>query len=156
MLDKEFGYYHFVISKEEIDRFEFNNILSALHKIHLEPRRYFNKIIISIYGYEKDSRELYEIKEVRQYLDFLDKSFPYWFYYARKDILRNASLFSLMITSICKYHRLDSGMIEIDNDSLIKFLINHYSFMNELMVKVGHSEKEIKETLMLIDKIIYR
>jgi hypothetical protein len=155
MLDKEFDHYHFVITKQEIDNFEFSNILGILYEIHKDPLIYFDKVLISIYGYEKDSRELYEIEEVKRYLNFLDRSFPFLFYYGRKDIPRNANIFSLMIMSTCKYNKLDSGMIEIENDSLIEFLLAHYYYLNKLMIELQYSRTEIDNVIQKIDKIVY-
>lgn len=155
MQEDQFDLYHFVITKEDIDNFEFDNILGALNKLHRAPHAYFNKIMISIYGYESDIRELYQIEEVRDYLRFLDYSFPHWFYYSRKDIPRNASLFSLMITAICEWEKIGDNSIQINNDSLASFLINHYSYMNKLMLEMGHSVKEIKEISTLIESIIF-
>ncbi|MGE3261658.1 MAG: hypothetical protein AB7K68_07775 [Bacteriovoracia bacterium] len=40
--------------------------------------KYFGKVEVTVFGYDDDPRELYQIAEVRKFLKELDAKFPYW------------------------------------------------------------------------------
>lgn len=37
-------------------------------------------------GYEHDPREVYQIREVRRFIQALTERFPYWFHFASRDV----------------------------------------------------------------------
>jgi len=50
-------------------------------------RNHFEKIDIVFHGYDDDTRQLFEIPEVRNFAFKLDEAFPYWFYFLSKNDL---------------------------------------------------------------------
>lgn len=62
-------------------------MLSALLATPGAAREHFEKVDIAFYGYDDDTRELFEIPEVRNFVFKLDEAFPYWFYFLSKNAL---------------------------------------------------------------------
>src|ERR1700759_305201 len=105
-----------VISKQMITEFDFSEIYPALMSIKSEPRKYFNRLFISIHGYDDDSREVYQIAEIRDYIQFLDKCFPYWFYFLNRDIPKKLTSHRIIMTCVCQIDNLtkhSSNIIDI-------------------------------------------
>ena len=46
-------------------------------------RSFFENIDVSFHGYDDDSRELFEIQGVRDFVNKLDTEFPFWLYFRR-------------------------------------------------------------------------
>lgn len=146
-----------VISKEWIIDFEFLEIYSFLTKALKTPRSYFNKLYITIDGYDDDKRELYEIPEVREYLDFLDRAFPFWFYFLKVDIPKQYSPFRTLIYCICEINVIESNMsfktITYVKDTLREFVKNHLYYMRELMIESKQQEKYDERLLQILQLI---
>jgi hypothetical protein len=53
------------------------------------------KINISFDGYDDDPRELFEIDEVREYIDLLDEAIPELFFFARSERSATTLMFFL-------------------------------------------------------------
>lgn len=72
---------HVPISREDIEKRDFEFIKSVLNDL-LGTRenvlKFLGRCEFSIFGYDDDSRELFEIKEVCEYLKVLDLEYPYW------------------------------------------------------------------------------
>ena len=56
-------------------------VLSRLLAGVATVREYRERVDIAFQGYDTDSRELFEIPEVRRFVAALDDSFPYWLYF---------------------------------------------------------------------------
>jgi hypothetical protein len=106
------------------------------------------KVDISIFGYDDDPRELFEIPEVREWVQKLDEAFPYWFYFLSKEFPG----LNFIAFALCEYHRLSSGGFEIESRNLAKFLISHFPAMNEICESLGFSVEKIRE---LTDNVIF-
>ncbi|UPZ35538.1 chlororespiratory reduction 6 domain-containing protein [Sphingobacterium sp. PCS056] len=144
-----------VISKMEIDSLDFNDVLNTLTEMHETPKKYFNKLVLTIHGYDNDNREVYEIPEIRNFLQFLDRSFPYWFYYLNTDFPKEHSSHGILASCICEIDNIvqvgNVKNLEFDLESLETFVLNHFKYMNEIMEKEGCTEIEIKE---LSDRVL--
>ncbi|SEE44728.1 hypothetical protein [Pseudomonas kilonensis] len=72
---------HYPIMREDIEREDFSGVLSFIDQ-QLATREALmsslEKVEFSVYGYESDSRELWEIDEVRKFLAVLNSQRPYW------------------------------------------------------------------------------
>ena len=59
--------------------------LRRLYCVRWPPERRIERlrgrVAVVFHGYSDDSRELYEIPEVRRFCAELDGAFPYWFYF---------------------------------------------------------------------------
>lgn len=133
-----------VIPKEDIESGDLSNALTILNRIRVKKkmaRHFRDKVDISIFGYQDDPRELFELPEVRKWVRKLDREFPYWFFFLSKEMPG-----LLFITyALCKYSKLPEGGFELNGESLSKFVLAHFGPMNEICISVDYSEKEIKE-----------
>lgn len=76
-----------MISREEIER---RNMSSALAPLTIllqssaSVRKACEQVEIEFEGYEEDSREVFEIEDVRAFVRRLDEKFPFWLYFLDK------------------------------------------------------------------------
>ncbi|MDD4869843.1 MAG: hypothetical protein PHR77_04725 [Kiritimatiellae bacterium] len=90
------------------------------------------QVQIVIDGYNEDTRELWEIPEVRDYILTLDRFFPYLFYFAaipKKEHWHINSPFWLMIP-LCTINADAAGVIS--GDLFGSFVKTHFAAMNEI------------------------
>ena len=136
------------IDREDILDFNFKEIYTFLLSIKDDSRKYFNKINVTISGYDKDEREIYEIPEIRDYITFLDKCFPYWFYFLYNDLPQKHSPIGTIMLCTCKVQIVKSSRsikhVQVDPESLLEFMDIHFNFLNEIMEEKGHSIEENK------------
>ncbi|WP_104381688.1 chlororespiratory reduction 6 domain-containing protein [Sphingobacterium sp. HMA12] len=155
MENNNYDLINLVISKTDIDAFYHNDVLSTLEQMHETPTKFFNKLVLTIHGYDDDDREIYEIPEIRMFLEFLDRSFPYWFYYLNTDLPKQHSSHGILASCICTIDNIvpmEAGKtIEFNLISLETFILNHFRYMNEIMEKEGFTEKQIRD---LSDRVL--
>lgn len=89
-------------------------------------------------GYESDTRELWEIPEVRRFVADLDSQFPYWFYFAD---LRDESLAALAFC-ICRVTEVAPGTTAIDRTDFERFLDRQFDGMNSMWERLRLAEAE--------------
>jgi len=85
-----------VISRQEIESGDISGPLATLRNL-LDPEnaiRFCERVDVAFDGYNDDSRELYEIPEVRDYVCKLDDAFPFWLYFLSK---RHGGLMSIIL-----------------------------------------------------------
>lgn len=147
-----------VIHKDQIIDFDFSSISETLFKLHETPRENYNKVTLIIDGYDDDSREIYQIQEIRDYMSFLDKSFPYWFYYLNIDIDKKYSPIGLIILCVCDIDdttkKNGGNQVQLNIKSLQEFVLLHFDFMEQLMEQEKHSEKEITNRTKKVIELI--
>jgi hypothetical protein len=79
-----------VITRQEVESLDITGPLNMLQPLLESPqtaRNHFEKIDLAFHGYDDDSRELFEIPDVRNFVFKLDDAFPYWFYFLSKNDL---------------------------------------------------------------------
>jgi hypothetical protein len=92
--NKPMIFYH--ITKEEIVNKELKNIEKILNNLKLVGKGVRESLVLTVNGYDDVSDELYEIKEVREFVDLLLEKHPYIFYYTN-------SQFEADVWIICSY-----------------------------------------------------
>ncbi len=135
------------VTREEIESFDHRNQLSFLEMAKENAKDYKAKINLLITGYDEDERELWEIKDVRDYFDFLDRCFPYWFYFL---CLPPLGAFQVLVTLVVPIEEIlhsnkEGKIVQLDMDCLSKFMNNHLYYLNELADELQIPEKELKE-----------
>lgn len=128
---------------KHIEKFEIEEVLIHLNLMLIKPKSFFNKLVLSINGYDNDPRELRDIEEVRTYLTFLDKCFPYWFFFSKVNVPNNLKTPQLILMCTCDFQKKGS-YIEFDENDYSNFFNNHFLFMNEIMEKEKYTEGEIR------------
>lgn len=131
---------------EQIEKGDITDVLSALRRFRDTDKltkKYKGRLEISVYGYESDPRELYEVPEVREWFKKLDREFPFWFYFLSKQLVG----LKLITVSVCEY-AVASGRKELDSSSFQKFLEDHFVAMHQLCESIGISKDEIDELVV--------
>ena len=80
----------FVVSRQDVEAGDLTEILGSLnHLISTTEiaRKYRERVDISFEGYDHDGRELWEIREIRDFVYRLDEQFPYWLFFLDKKLL---------------------------------------------------------------------
>ena len=76
-----------IISRQEIETNDLSQTIGTLNRL-LEDKEtieyFFERVEIGVGGYDNDPRELWDIPEVKLFIQKLDRQFPYWFYFLTK------------------------------------------------------------------------
>jgi hypothetical protein len=83
----DFDFLFIVVSKDEVRTRNISNVLATLKRLLESPsvaQSFRERVDISFDGYNDDTRELYEIEEVREFVHALDDGFPFWLYFLSK------------------------------------------------------------------------
>ena len=78
---------YILISREEVEARDRTAPLATLKSLISSPeiaKSYMENVDVIFGGYDSDSRELFEIPEVRDYVYKLDDEFPYWLFFLSK------------------------------------------------------------------------
>ena len=114
LLDLAIDYTHIVISRQEIESGDTSQVLSTLNVLLGTPEaalRNRERVAMSVYGYETDPRELWDVPEVRDYLHALDDEFPYWFWFLDK----TQPFLQVVILCHVDVERVGSGQVRADS-----------------------------------------
>lgn len=136
----EAGYIHFIIDRLEVEAIdttrprEFFDRLRVTKELALENQ---GKVEISIFGYEHDSRELFEIPEVRKYISVLAPILSELFFFARtKQPTSTLMTFALCQTNVewvdGRSTKTITKQIVYDTNKVGEFLQIGYSGLNEI------------------------
>jgi hypothetical protein len=75
------------ISRDEVNAQDVSAAFAVLKSFTETPemtRRMFERVDVAFHGYDDDSRELFEIPEVRDFVYALDEKFPFWLFFLNK------------------------------------------------------------------------
>lgn len=75
------------ISRDEVNARNVSAPLSVLGRFMETPeiiREMCERVDVAFHGYDEDSRELFEIPEVRDFVYALDEKFPFWLFFLSK------------------------------------------------------------------------
>jgi hypothetical protein len=133
-----------VISREEIETGNLEQSLRTLNQLLLDKEtisHFFERVDIGFSGYDDDPRELWDIPEVKQFVQNLDCKFPYWFYFLSKFGS------GLKVITFCYVNliKISGTQVSIDEVSLAKYYNIHFSAMNRLGDSIQMTEKENAE-----------
>jgi hypothetical protein len=88
-------------------------------------------------GFDNDPRELWEIPEVRLFMERLDAVFPYWFFLA--DL--NSATLHLIASCLCRVSEVAPGFTLFDSGDLAQFMGRQFHGMNQLWAEHQLSEE---------------
>ena len=101
----ESSYIHFIIDQSEVNALDVSGPRAFFDRLRLTKELAYqcqSKVEISFHGYDEDSRELFEINEVRSYAAVLCEALPELFFFARTApptyILRTLALCQTRVT----------------------------------------------------------
>ena len=93
-----------IVDKESIEKKNFNDIVSVFERIQSNSElimNYKDNIEISIHGYDNDSRELFQIDEVREWLHQIVDKVEGWLYFL--NMSENSQFLKLLFISNIQY-----------------------------------------------------
>jgi hypothetical protein len=140
-----------IISRSEVEVGEIAPALGILKQFLVSPEimaEYFERVDIGFRGYDQDSRELFEIPEVRNYVYKLDDKFPFWLFFLSKTHLGLQCLILCFLppylTPKAKARLFPAKIQELLSE-------RWFPAMNQLCVHVGFSEAQIES---LTDRVV--
>lgn len=154
------GIVHLEISRQEIEGTgvaQFRNFFDELSADEENCLRHQGRIEFSISGYEDDSRELYEIDEVRAWFVAQDESIPWFFFCSAR---APAIGLRVYVSCMCAKQTVErdwvAGQVKVepDTDELTDLVHRNYSKLKELSDRLGvtddESERIFREVLAAI------
>lgn len=119
-----------MFSREDIEAGNVASVLSGLKGLMEPPLIHAlrQSINFGVEGYDNDTRELFQIFEVRRFLKALDDQWPYWFYFADPE---QPSSFQMLTFCLCKPVLVDGGA-QLESSELGAFLERHFLALNTI------------------------
>ena len=130
-----------IVSKNEVLCGDISPALSTLNKLMESPemaKSYREKVHILFDGYNETSREVSEISEVRNYVDKLDKKFPFWLYFLSKESSALLALFLCLLPP----HLTEEEKKEIFPERIDDLLDRWFIALNHVGEFVGMDDDE--------------
>ena len=138
-----------IISRQEIETNDLSQTIGTLNRL-LEDKEtieyFFERVEIGVGGYDNDPRELWDIPEVKLFIQKLDRQFPYWLYFLTK-FGSGLKMIAFCCSNLIK---LSSTKVWLEPASLEQFYNRHFAAMNELGDKIGMTEKENVELTEMV------
>lgn len=81
-------YLYIVVTRDDIEAGDTSRVLAALAPLlqsQRTARNFMERVCVAFDGYNDTTWELFEIPEVRNYVQALDRRFPYWLYFLDKN-----------------------------------------------------------------------
>lgn len=139
-------------SREEVERGDHSQTLSSLNTLLRQDncRRFRQRVMFGISGYDDDPRELFEIPEVRRWVIGLDAEWPYWFFFLWPG---RRSTLPLIAFCLCPYTVLPQGGKLIEPEALAAFQTRAFVAMNGISEWLKDSEQvnvEMSDRIMAL------
>lgn len=137
----------FIVDKSDIEKKNYSQLIMAFARLEVNAELILNlkgKVDVWIHGYDEDKRELYEIKEVKEWLIDVFKKINSWTYFLAMD----KTAFFLKSLFIChaKVTRITHGKIcTIKYEKSENFILEMLNGLNEFCDKHNISEATNKE-----------
>ena len=140
-----------VVSRKEVESGDIEPALGTLKNFLHSPdlmAEYLERVDIGFHGYDQDSRELFEIPDVRNYVYKLDSRFPFWLFFLSKYGL---GLQCLLLCFLPPYLTKEAKA-RLFPDRIDDLLSRRwFPAMNQLCTHVGLSEVQIES---LTDRVV--
>ena len=141
----ESDYIHYVVDKDDIQDMdiksprEFFDRLRSTKELAVSSQ---GNVEISFFGYDVDSRELFEIDEVRKYIKKLELNLPELLFFVRtKEPTHTLQTFMLCLTNVEIIGERGSfngkHRVKYDNDKVTDFLMRQYPGLNQMTEWLG-------------------
>ncbi len=133
-----------VFSREQIMAMDLQEPLQVLRQLAGNPEKAVaacGRISVVIDGYNADSRELFEIPEVRRYIQQLDALWPYWFFF----LSQADDSIKVIESCLCDTIEVVPGVTSIDTQQLCDCLDRHFSALNSYCEAINLPESKIQE-----------
>ena len=133
-----------VVSRDEVEGRVAPSSVDAFRSCLSSPERalsFFEKLDVAFHGYDNDSRELFEIPEVRTFVNELDDQFPFWLFFLTKS---GVGLQCIMLCLMPPY-LTDEARRRIHPERLDDLLSKRwFPAMNHICKYVSFTERKIE------------
>jgi hypothetical protein len=109
-VDEQAPFMHIVVRRSDVESCMIEPTLKPLQLLNSDPEtslRFQNNVTLSFQGYDQDSRELFQIEEVRKFVERLNATWYFWFFFMTKDV--DISPLAAITLSLCRYKRSRAG-----------------------------------------------
>jgi hypothetical protein len=133
-----------VFSREQVAELDLQEPLTFLRRLAENPEIAISacgRLSLVFDGYNNDSRELFEIPEVRRYIQQLDALWPHWFFF----LSQADDSIKVIETCLCDTIEVVPGVTSIDTEQLCKCLDRHFSALNNYCEELNLPESKIQE-----------
>lgn len=137
----------FTIEREEVEAGDISRIedfrtrITSAKELALHCQ---GKIEFSFSGYDDDPRQLYEIDEVKRYIEIFDEAFPELFFFVRtEDPMTTLTLFLFTLFGVGVEGDWPNRKVIVDTRSSGPFLRSHFDSLNLISEWVGLPDAEI-------------
>jgi hypothetical protein len=98
-----------------------------------------DKVILHVWGYDDDERELWEISEVRRWFKAAEPIIKFWFYFLKNS--DHQTSLKLLVSCVCRVirHKQKGNRInlEFNKDDLVAFIQRNFEWLNEITDRLG-------------------
>jgi len=134
-----------LVSREEVLALDTRSVLSALRALIASPataNHWFERVDFAIDGYNHIRDELFEIPEIRNYVQKLDDEFPFWLFFLSKQHL---GLQCIAYCFLPPFLTQEAKAVHFPQklDQLLS--TRWFPAMNQICEWAGKSEQEIEE-----------
>ncbi len=134
-----------VISRRQVEEADLDSVMANLRLLSAtreDVRRYRGQAVLTVDGYNDDSRELVDIASVRAMLKSIYQSWPYFAFFLNQvdDSIK------LLASCACGSEFLGGGAVRVDAGKLDEFMHTGFDGINTLCEKHGFSEQVIEVT----------
>jgi hypothetical protein len=140
-----------IISRAEVEAGDITRVLNILQQFTQTPetaRASFERVDIAFHGYDQDTRELFEIPEVRSFVYQPDEQFPFWLFFLSK---RHLGLQCLLLCFLPPY-LTEQARSRIFPERIAQLLSSRwFPAMNQICEYAGFSERQVKQ---LTDRVV--
>lgn len=139
---KDFDCIVILIPRSVVEQQDLDFTLSGLDKLLVDEetiRKSKNKLTLGIDGYDDDPREVYEIQEIRDYIQAITVKFPYWFYFCST---KDHSLWIILLAH-CRFRKFGPGAAKIETGDAGKIMASLFRNLNDFYRKYNLDESEL-------------
>jgi hypothetical protein len=139
---------HLVARRHEVEKCTIEPTLSVLQLLSSDPEtalRHKNNVTLSFQGYEQDPRALFQIEEVRQFVESLNSKWCMWLFFMTKDV--NISPLAAITLCSCRYKRSRAGRfrpVVTDSKGLFK---HHFTALRFICKTCNLSDEQIESAV---------
>lgn len=158
------SFIQYSIPKTEIETLNFEKLKSFINRVTRNEKLTLavqGKLYIATYGYERDSREVYQIPAIREWVQEATKHFNEWYLCAENNagestiawLLACLSPSKASVTS--KQNISKHNLIEGDFDVHMTFMHDCFEGLNEAADRWGWTDRYIREVSFKIAKEVF-
>lgn len=147
---KKADFVHYSIPKSDIRSKNIKPLKSFVERLLLNDEVAISlqgKVMISVDGYENDKRELWEIRDVRRWLEKAEPKIKYWFFFCANAEYNGTLSWVLacLTNTITNKSNSEKMQVVYETKGLEKVWMRNFQYLNELTERYNFSLEKNKE-----------